>query len=141
MLNKLHDLVYRNPILTAVAVAAGLTVLFVAIAWFTASSVTSLPKAEELNKQSANAHVESVKSEGNANVTAAQVNAVDANRQEAIRISRAASEAAKKEVETLNKRKAEYEKVRNTKRPVNGADLDARERQLQSDLDKLYPDH
>lgn len=136
MLNKLRN----NSYLVLGAVAVGGAILFwVLFAWFSASSETNVPKAEDFNKQSSNSHIESVKSEGNANVTAEQVKAIDARRIEADRMARVAKATKNEAVNKLNKRTDEYETFRKKGTVVSSDDLDARERKLLSDLANTYP--
>lgn len=97
------------------------------VAWFSASSEITVPKAE--------------RHEANANIAAQQstVAEVQAN---AIRDQRLdAHEATTRSRGTLKERKSNYEQVRKTANAngVDGANLDSRERNLQSDLDRLYP--
>jgi hypothetical protein len=114
-------------------------IVWVAIVWIVASSETSVPKAEEYNRQSANAHNTSVLAESNANVIAERVKQAEANRQGAIRNARTANETLNQSKQNLNKRKAEYENNRKKGIVANANNLDARERQLESDLKSLYP--
>lgn len=128
-------------IFTPLRVVAGAVVLIGVVllyAWCSASSGDGVPKAEEYNKQSANAHIDSVKSEGNANVTAVEVQAIDAQRVEANRASTVAKARKDEAVSNLNKRTDQYEKFKKQGVVVSDADLDARERKLLADLTGTY---
>lgn len=114
----------------AIIVFGGCTVVVIAwlvYIWITAPSTISVPKAE---RYEANANIEQQQA-----VTAeTQANSIREQRIEA-RTDTARSK------ETLKERKARYEKTRNTANTVGvtNTNLDSRERQLQSDLERLYP--
>lgn len=121
------------------AVILGIVALGVLLTWWHASSVTNVHKAEEYNRQSANANAISVQAETNANVTATQIEAVEVQRQSAKRDAQTARAAKDQAEVNRNKRKVEYENFRKKGVVVSNDDLDARERQLIADFYKLYP--
>lgn len=138
MINKVKTYVTKNPALAGCIVGLVGLVVLVMYLWITASSVTKVPKAEEYGKQSANANAVSVQAENNANVSAAQIAVVEAQRQTA-KTDALVAKAAKDQAEINRiKRKVEYENFRKKGVVVDANNLDARERQLITDLNNLY---
>lgn len=110
----------------------------VTILWFTSSSVVVVPKAEQHEINSRIAHARSIVLEQQADQLRKDFEAAEMERDELKRqLAIAKSNAAKQDEKTNGKRK-EYEKVRKTPVVVSDRDLNARERQLGTDLDELY---
>jgi hypothetical protein len=122
---KLKELITKHK--TAVLVVGGVAVvLIVWLAWayLGASSEVTVPKAE---RYEANANAAQQQS----TVAETQANSYREQRIEA-------HSTTTRSKGTLKERKADYEKAR-TNRGVSNANLDLRERVLQSDLERLYP--
>lgn len=123
---KLKDIIKNR----SVQITAGGLLLLAAVlfwAYCAAPSTVNVPKGTQ---NEINANIE----KQNATISETQANAIREQRTEANK----ETERAKG---SLKERKTNYEKVRqaaNT-RGVDNTNLDARERQLQSDLERLYP--
>lgn len=128
---------YKTPL----RVVGGLVILVAVVltfAWCSASSGDGVPKANEYNRQSANAEIESIKLEANANVAAAQIEVVEAKRQTALADANTAIAEKDKAVNNLRKRNDDYETFKKKGVVVSGDNLDARERKLLADLTNTY---
>lgn len=123
---KLKDITNNR----SVQMIAGGLLLFVVVlfwAYCSAPSTVNVPKGTQ---NEINANIE----KQNATISETQANAIREQRMEA-------NKETTRSKNNLNERKTNYEKVRqaaNT-RGVDNTNLDARERQLQSDLERLYP--
>jgi flagellar biosynthesis component FlhA len=113
-----------------------LTVVF--FCWYCAPSTTNVKKAEQYNQESANANTQSQIAETEANSIDQQVNVVDADRQTAKKNTEAAKVSVRNAENNIKTRKAQYDSERQKVVVVDGANIDARERRLLTDLRKLY---
>lgn len=107
----------------------GIMVLIVLIAtlgiYYNSSSVTKVPKADAYSEESKEAHTESVVQEKEADIVAEEVKAVEGERQSA----KVQAARAKARIVYVPKEKIVI---------VRSDDLDARERQLLTNLEGLY---
>lgn len=104
-----------------------IVVIILAWLWFAAPSTVEVPKAQQHEANANIANTLSVNAETEANTFRDQ--------------KVIAHQDTERSKSTLKQRKVQYDKVRKTANSngVSSADLDARERRLRSDLDKLYP--
>jgi hypothetical protein len=126
---------HKHAIHVAAVLAVILSVCLLGL-YCSSSSDVSTPKADEFGRQSANAHAESVVNESDANSIAVQVGEKsrerEMSREELDRLIKLSKQNGK-----LKELVSEYEKVINENRPVDARDLNARERQLLTDLREL----
>lgn len=117
----------------AIAIGLGLVLMYA-----TSSGVFRVPKAEEHELNSKIAHERSIELEKQADVLRRAFEVVERERDELKRqLDIAKSNSEREDVKTGTKRN-EYEKVRKAPTVISDRDLDARERQLRTDLDGLY---
>lgn len=102
-------------------------------AWCSSSSEVNVPKANKQANISANANANSARLETEANNIAVQSKTAEANTNSA---RKEFNKAATKARRPLKVKK--YEETRNNPIAVSGRDLDARERNVLTELRKLY---
>lgn len=118
---------------------AGMLVVALIGLYLTSDTLTDTRKADKLADASSASHTESLISETQADAVAAQVEAKEAERVEALRelsISRETTLRQKEELQTL---RSKYDAIRKNKPVISDDNLTDRERKLLTELRELYP--
>jgi hypothetical protein len=125
-----------------IAIAVLAAVIFIGVifgAYCGASDQVNTPKADQHAANANVYHAQSVDAESAANDTGKQIETVEAQRQSVNKDIEVNDARLAESNQTLNKRKAEHNAIKQKVVVVNADNLDARERQLLTDLRELYP--